>query len=83
MKRRQDTQVPSTAEGHIYAFGCTEEKLPKAPQARARPQAGRQPGRRALYNRVFRVTGARLMVAACDGQFADALKRRRRLPPGR
>jgi hypothetical protein len=24
-----------------------------------------------------------LIVAACDGQFADALKRRRRLPPGR
>jgi hypothetical protein len=37
----------------------------------------------APYNRVFRVTGARLIVAACDGQFADALKRRRRLPPGR
>ena len=60
--------APSTAEGHIHAFGCTEEKLRKLVLGL------KQVGSRDDDAPYDRATGAGF-VAACDGQYADALSK--------
>ena len=56
-----------TAEGHVYAFGCTEEKLRKL--IFGLKQIGSPSD-----DKYDRTKGAGY-VAACDGQYADALSR--------
>ena len=59
--------APSTAEGHIHAFGCTEKKLRKL--VLGLKQVGSRDD--APYDRM---TGAGF-VAACNGQYTDALSK--------
>ena len=59
--------APSTAEGHVYAFGCTEEKLCKL--VFGLKQIGSPSD-----DKYDRTKGAGY-VAECDGQYADALSR--------
>ena len=56
--------APSSAEGHIYAFGCTAERLCKL--VFGLKQIGDEGDR--PFSRATREG----FVAACDGQYADA-----------
>ena len=57
--------APSTTEGHIYAFGNTAESLRKLVFGLAQIS---DPG-----DRAFDRTTGKGFVAACQGQYADAL----------